>query len=104
MTEIDTSGISRAMTLIYLVAAARKDATPDQVEQLKAAADRLKVPLAEGGGQMSDVAQRVVDIMGSDWLPADEYLDAIEAMIGAKLPGRAPRPVSPRVGQTSEEW
>lgn len=98
---VDTSGIPRAMTLIYLVAAARKDATPEQVDQLGAAVDRLKAPVAEGGASMGEVAQRVFEVMGPDWAPAEEWLVAMEAMIDKPLP----RPTSSgRVGQTSEDW
>ena len=80
----DLSGLSRYMTLIYLVAAARKDATPEQVEQLKAATALLREPAGPGTGA-GDVAQRVVDIMGPDWMPADEWIEAIEAMTGRKF-------------------
>lgn len=77
--------IGRNMTFIYLVAAARADATPEQIVELKAAVDQLEVPLAEGGVPMGDIARQVADIMGPGWLPADKWLDAIEAMIGRRL-------------------
>lgn len=66
------------MTLLYLVGAARADATPDQILELKANAERLREPEVP----MRDIAERVFEIMGPQWTPADEWLTAIDALRG----------------------
>lgn len=79
MVEIPSAtSIGRTMTLIYLVGAARADATPEQVLELKTNVDRLREPEVS----MRDIAERVFEIMGPEWAPAGEWLAAIDAMRG----------------------
>lgn len=69
MTHQDPSAESfgRYLIVLALFGAARKVATPEQVEGLRGAVDLMRdhdVPLV-------DVVYRVFDVMGPDWNPID---------------------------------
>lgn len=74
--------VPRTMMLIYLFAAAVQDASPEQREQLAAAKDLLREPVGTPGASMRDIAERVVTIMGDEWMPSGQWLQAIEAING----------------------
>lgn len=64
------------LAVLYLFAAAREDATDEQLGQLRGVAKMLADPSVP----VPDILRRVVEIRGSDWTPREKWVQAVEAL------------------------
>lgn len=78
MSKPPLGAIARHMIVVLLYGAARIDATPSQLEELRKGVDLLKDPAIP----LKQVAQHVFDVMGPDWSPRADFLTQIQALSG----------------------
>lgn len=69
--------MARYMILVLLFAAAAGDATPEQRPGLVEAKELLRT-----GAPLREVTDRVLETMGPEWAPPEEYLHWMESLGG----------------------
>lgn len=73
--------LAKVMTFIYVLSAARHDATPAQLAELR----EHVVPEVKKfrvTGDPAPVVKRIREIMGADWQPTGEFGDAARNPLG----------------------
>lgn len=71
--------IGDALGLVLYVGAARADATPEQVEPLRAALSPVLEVYRETGDEQP-VRRAVVSVLGEQWEPSGEWKQRIDAL------------------------
>lgn len=77
---LTVGSITRHMVLIYLFGAAREDANPAQLEELRTLPDKLR----ETDVGLAEIGTAIFTLMGNTWVPSQKWQDAIDSLTGKK--------------------
>lgn len=77
-----TSSIGRHLVVIAVFGAARADATPGQLDNLRDIASLLREP--SDRFPLDDIVRRVFECMGRTWVPAGEFGEWIDQLIAER--------------------
>lgn len=72
-----TGPIARHMILVLLFSAAVRDASPEQRDALTEVKDMLRT-----AAPLSEIAERVFDVMGPEWVPPEDYMRHMRSLGG----------------------